>query len=34
MSELIACGETTGDIGGKLGTKAVGDAFIKRFNTD
>lgn len=33
MSELIAAGETTGDIGGKLGTKAVGAAFLKRFTT-
>lgn len=33
MSELISHGETTADIGGTLGTKAVGNAFIKRFNT-
>jgi 3-isopropylmalate dehydrogenase len=33
MTQMIEHGETTADIGGKLGTKAVGDAFIKRFNT-
>jgi 3-isopropylmalate dehydrogenase len=33
VGQLIDIGHVTRDIGGKLGTKAVGDSFIKQLNT-